>query len=291
MTSCINKTVIAIPIHQPYFKFGVNLVYSSMGAEYDLAFVFSSIMDKKEFEMLFPGPALKYFQSLVLEDCFNENQMKIIAEKRVHPTVKKLFALDCLKNNYLYVICMDAEIIFLEKKGWNEAAKKIIDRKCWFGGQLNPRMIGEQRIVQCSMTELPPYGSVPEDYFKNIENFYYTWWWDLPVYKAEHIDKFLQWVRWDEKNDFLSKITWYTFDHVVYQLFTCIFEGYQFQKIIGHCHSLEFSSTNVVEFMAEHIAQIHWVNGMAFAQNPGFYLEHEFLAVYNIDRTIHPQFK
>lgn len=285
--SNLNKIAIAIPIHPPHFMYGVNLVYSSMGAEYDLVFVHSTYDDRKAFEKLFPEPALQSFQSLVLTDNFSEKEMQTIDSKRVHPTVKKFYALDCLKTKYSFIICMDAEIIILKKTGWNEAAQRIFERKCWFGGPIKA-MDSFQKIIECSMTELPHSQFFPENYFKCLDNLSYTWWWDLPVYRSADIEDFFKFINWHEKDYILKNITWFSFDHIVYQHYTSVKQQFKIVKVTGKGDwiSLENCPSHIVEHVNTNEGKLHWVNSVAYSENYSYYSSHGFLAVYHIDRVV-----
>jgi hypothetical protein len=290
MTVIRNQIAIAIPIHAPHYQFASLWVYASMGGDFDLVFVHTTDAERLAFEQCFSEPALEKFQSLVLADHFSDQQLAVLAQKRAHPSVKKFYALARLKTQYSHVICLDAECLLLRRTGWAHAAQTIMARKQWFGGQLHPGMVGERQIVQCSMTELPrPYGLAP-DYFDRIDELLYTWWWDLPVYETAHISAFLDWIGWHDKDHFLRRITWFSFDHVVYQYFTHVYHGFEFVTVVGHYHSLEFSPTNVVQYMHTEVSPLHWVNALAYAQNPVFYQERGFLAVFHLDRSVYPNF-
>jgi len=152
-------------------------------------------------------------------------------------------------------------------------------------------MVGEREIVKRSMTELPRNLDLPCDYFEKNENLIYSWWWDLPVYKSDNVKDFLNWINWNDKDILLKRISWFTFDHIVYQLFTSVYFDFDFVKINGHYHSLEFSRSNTVEQMDSSFSKLHWVNGLAYAENPSYYQSNGFLAVFNIDRIEHPLFK
>ncbi len=286
----LQRVAIAIPIHAPHFQFGTQWVYASLGAEFDLVFVHTTKEEQSAFEKHFPKTALDHFQSLVLADHFSEDQLALLAEKRAQPSVKKFYALERLQAHYSHVICLDAECLVLRRSGWVQAAQTIMSRQQWFGGQLHPGMVGERQIVQCSMTELPlPYGLLTP-YTHRIEDLIYTWWWDLPIYESAHLPAFLEWIGWHHKDEFLRRISWFSFDHVVYQWFTHLFHGFELVTCTGHHHSLEFSPSHVVEYMHTEVAQLHWVNGLAYTQNPTFYQERGFLAVFHLDRSVYPIF-
>ena len=97
-----NKIAFIIPIHPPKFEFIYNLIkkINTINKCYDIFLVFSNETEYKSF---------KY-----------KNQFKIIILPRMYKrnsivTYKKFYALNFLKNKYLYYIVCDSEIDIIEK--------------------------------------------------------------------------------------------------------------------------------------------------------------------------------
>lgn len=287
-----NKVALVVPIHEPYFIYGVNLIYSSINSEYDLYFVFSDFIDKQKFESCIPANSPLSFSSLVMEGDFSRDDLNLILRNRVSPSVKKFFALEKISDKYDYIICVDAETVVLKKNGWLSSARKIIQNKKWFGGRVAPHMIGERAIVEKSFFELPSFSDSTEKEILNKlgDGLIYSWWWDLPVYDCRHVPGFMEWIGWKDRRKFLDKISWFTFDHITYQLYTVMFHGFNFCVVEGYLHSLEFSPSDAVEYVFDNIGGVSWVNAYAFSQNEEFYSSRGVLAFYHIDRAIFPDF-
>jgi hypothetical protein len=44
-----NRTALVVPIHDAYFGYSINLLYQSIGSDYDIVFVFSTDVDRRAF--------------------------------------------------------------------------------------------------------------------------------------------------------------------------------------------------------------------------------------------------
>jgi hypothetical protein len=110
------------------------------------------------------------------------------------------------------------------------------------------------------------------------------------VYDCSHLDDFQSWIGWHDRGDFLNRLSWFAFDHVVYQAFTVLHRNFQLLRVNGHVHSLEFCGSARVRQVHEGIDQLSWVNALAYSQDPAYFRQQQFLAVYHMDRNSFPQF-
>jgi hypothetical protein len=285
-----NRTVMIVPIHDAYFNYGVSLAYSSLGADYDLVFVCSTAQDTQTFSATFPPSVRAQFSVITLDEAFDAQDMAVIAQKRLWPTVKKFHALFKCGRDYDHAVCVDAETLVLQRRGWTAAAQRILAKKHWYGGGLLGPMVGERATYQHSLLDV----SSPQDHAAIArlvgQGEIYTWWWDLPVYDCRHLDDFQAWIGWQDRRAFLERLTWFAFDHVVYQAYTVLHRGFQLVRVNGHVHSLEFSNSARVRLVHESIGQVSWVNALAYSQDPEYFRQPQFLAVYHMDRNSFPEF-
>lgn len=151
-----NRTALIVPIHDAYFIYGINLLFQSIGADYDIIFVFSTDADRLQFrEMHQASPYLNY-SSIVLSDYFSGSALSVVAEGRTWPTVKKFLALSLAHKLYDYLLCVDAETFILNKTGWTEAAASVVSAARWYGGTLTANHSAERQIMHASSIKLAP---------------------------------------------------------------------------------------------------------------------------------------
>jgi len=242
--------------------------------------------DQVEFQSLIQPSAFISYESVVLDQFFAEHEIQSIARQRGFITTKKFLGLYVLSRYYEFLVTVDAETFILQNRGWHSALAEIVDRKVWYGGILKPHM-SERSIQSASVLDLAP----PGDHQALIDRGaldMYLWWWDLPVYEAKFVPDFLEWVGWHDRPAFLSRLSWNIFDHVTYQAFTALHGGFRLQEVETVCHSLEFSSSSIVRMVHTEVGKLHWLNAKAYAEDPFFFREQGFLAVFHLDRKIFP---
>ena len=285
-----HRTAMVVPIHDAYFIYGINLLYQSIGADYEIVFVFSSEADRRAFaEMHQPSLFLSY-HAIVLDDHVSGAALNVISERKVWPTIKKFLALSQIHSHYDYILCVDAETFILRTSGWTEACADIVTKARWYGGGLTEKRVAERQIMHASSMALAP----PQDH-ENIRlvsrNWsIYTWWWDLPVYDAKSVPGFLQWIDWSPSLHFVERLGHSIFDHITYQFYMCLYGGFTLNLVDGVAHSLEFSNADLVARVQRDVNPVRWTNAFAYSQAPGFFRENGFLAIYHIDRKTFPQF-
>jgi hypothetical protein len=273
------------PIYPPDYKYGQHLYYQSIIYNIDLCFIFTTKADKNLFfKVALKGEAPKFI-FYVLEDEYSAIFLETIEEKKVFPTFKKFFALDKLQSEYRYLNCIDSELILLDNS-WTEVCDRIFKRKVWYGGFIKPEMGFIKEIVFSSATELIP--EKDHEALRKWTNDYtcYSWWWDIPVYKSIHINDFLCWIGWNDKDGFLRKLSWNAFDHLIYQYFTVLYCDFKLQCIDSVVRSLEFSDIETYKRITQQYDEPSWINCHAFLQDPDFVLKsNTFMAIFHLDRV------
>jgi hypothetical protein len=285
-----DKFVLICPIYPPDFKYGQYLYYQSLLLEINLCFVFTNHADKQLFiNEVCKGQNFSCL-SIILEDRFTLNQLESLSEKRIFPTFKKFVAIDELKTQFDFLICIDSETILLTND-WSSICNKLLNRKIWFGGSLTSTMTAEKKIIQSSATELVP--PVDQEKIKHLAFDYnfYNWWWDIPVYFSSNVGAFLNWINWYDTEAIINRLSWYSFDHLIYQFYTVLHQGFKFVKVNEVIHSLEFSNVDVYQYVKENFEAPTWINCLSFLQNASFTKENNMAAIYHMDRVSMPQFK
>ncbi|MGA1803347.1 hypothetical protein [Rhizobium sp. HT1-10] len=285
-----NRTALVVPIHDAYFRYGINLLFQSIGSDYDIIFVFSTEADRRAFATMHQASAFIRYHAIVLDDHVSGSALSVIAERKTWPTVKKFLALSLVHQFYDYILCVDAETFILRATGWTEAAGRIVSEARWFGGLLTEKHGAERNIMYASAMTLAPHADHAEIQKISRNWGFYSWWWDLPVYTGATIPDFLKWMAWDTSLQFVEKFGHNLYDHITYQFFMALHGGFAFVPVNGIAHSLEFKPSSIVTAVHRDIHPLRWTNAFAYAQEPEFYKASDYLAVYHIDRKSFPQF-
>lgn len=276
------------PLYPPDFTFGQYLAYQFIQSPMDLCFVFTTANEYQDFVRLVCKGADQWFSVKILEDIVSANIIKNARKNRTFPTLKKFVALDALWRNYDWLICIDAETILLEKDGWVERCRELFARKKWYGGSILPHMQLERKIIESGCTELVPENDVIKLKSLTYNYTFFSWWWDIPAYSAAHVEGFLHWINWGDVA--ANKLSWFSFDYLIYQCYTVLKCGFQFAKIDSIIHSLEFSGAQTYRYVARKFEPPTWVNSKAYLEDVQFSNTQKFLAVYHLDRVDFPDF-
>ncbi len=285
-----NRTALVVPIHDAYFIYGINLLYQSIGSDYDIVFVFSTDADRRAFAAMHQASAFLSYHAIVLDDHFTGSAISVVAERKTWPTVKKFLALSLVYPSYDYVLCVDAETFILRPTGWTEAAQHVVAQARWYAGLLTERHAAERGIMHASSTLLAPHAELADIQAVSRNWGFYSWWWDIPVYAAASVPGFLKWIDWDTSLQFVERFSHSLYDHITYQFYMVLHGGFSFIPVEGIAHSLEFKPADMVGRVHREIDPLRWANAFAYAQDPNFFRENGYLAIYHIDRKSFPQF-
>lgn len=285
-----NRTALIVPIHDAYFIYGVNLLFQSMGADYDIVFVFSTDADRMQFKEMHQASPFLNYASIVLADYFSGSAMSVIAEKRVWPTIKKFLALSLTHSYYDYLLCVDAETFILSPTGWTAAAEEVVNKATWYAGSLGLDNLAERHIMHASSVALAPVEDLQTIQTMSRDWTVYTWWWDIPVYSSQSVPGFLDWIGWNPSLQFVERLNHSVFDHITYQFYMVLHGGFSFKLVNGVNHAMEFCGAKMVAGVHQQIHPMRWTNALAYSQNPDFFKQNDYLAIYHIDRKTFPVF-
>lgn len=271
----MNKCAFVIPLHPKHYHYGYYIFNELLDMEVDLYFVFTDHVDKDLFVSKIHHPV----NFLILSDFVD---IDIVTRVNSFVSIKKLYALSCLYEKYDYISCIDSEIQFINKTlNFYDVMAQIVKSKVICCGTLN-KCDGTINIVKNSLTELtdPIYHEKLGELSKDFTAF--TWWCNLPVYDCKLANQFLTWINFSPEN--VRNFNWNIFDDMTYNFFCILFDNYEL-KFIKNCHyNLEFSNTDLVEYINENLTKLFWVNNHAYRQNKKYYHDHHFLMVYHLDR-------
>jgi len=275
----MNKCAFVIPLHPKHFNYGYSIFNYLYDKNVDLYFIFTNNIDKDNFLLKINNDKLAKVNFLILTD-FTDS--RIIEQNNSFVPIKKLFALSRLHEKYDYISCIDSEIKFIsDTNDYYNIMKNIVNAKIICGGKLDINA-GEINIVRDSLTRLVDIQY--HNTLKSLSHDYriYTWWCNLPVYDCKISKEFLKWINFNNNN--LSRFNWNIFDDMLYNFFCILFYNYQF-KLIDNCfHSLEFSNSDMIEYVDKNLCKLYWVNNNAYNQNKIYYEQNNFQIVFHLDR-------
>jgi len=275
----MNKCAFVVPLHPKHFDYGYYIFHYLLNKNVDLYFVFTNTTEKDNFLSKINTDISEKVNFLLLIDFAD---ISIVQKTNSFVSIKKLFALSKLKEKYHYISCIDSEIKFInDTNDYYNIMKNIVDNKTICGGKLKSN-IHTINIVRESLIKLTD--NRYHDQLKSLSQDYriYTWWCNLPVYDCKIADEFLKWINFSNNN--LERFCWNIFDDMLYNFFCILFYNYKL-KIIENCyHSLEFASSNLVEYVDKNLCKLYWVNNLAFSENKIYYEKNNFQIVFHLDR-------
>ena len=266
------KCSFVVPLHPRHFEYGVN-IYNHLREKksVDVYFVFTSESEKDQFLSRANSQEVKY---LVLTDF---TDLRVVEQTKSYVSIKKLYALQVLKDKYDYISCIDAEVEFISNvDDYYDVMQRVVNSKTICG-----TMRGYPNIIRDSLTRL--IDAKHHESLRYISHNYtlYTWWCNLPVYDCSISGEFLEWI--DFRNTNLDRFCWNIFDDIVYNFFCLYVKGYQLKDVHGPCH-LEFADSSLVEHVDKTITKLYWVNNKAYQQNREYYINNGFRIAFHLDR-------
>jgi hypothetical protein len=229
----------------------------------DLYIIFSNESEKETFGSL--GKA----KSIVLPEG--------IKDVRNWTTVKKYYGLYQIYAAYDYVICMDDETMFTRKVDVDEI-DHLWMRKEWWGSE----------VVKYSYISEGASRMFLEQDKQNlwrITNGWktYIWWSNIPIYRCDNVERFFDYIGFKMENlmDFIAKIEWVDFDHIVYMYYCFLHEGIRLNSTTDIFPWMNYELENI---LCEHDIVIGKTNSL-WSCNLDFIEKYpKMILLYHIDR-------
>ena len=283
--SAPNATCLVVPVYPPHFEYARALAFQTLEAKVDLCLVFTSKADRAAFLATTSKGAKPWFRHYCLDDYYAPFTLETLQLRRIFPVFKKFFALDRLRDRYKWFICPDAETHLLRNEGWDECCERLFASKVWYGGRVPENNGLQQGVAKKTATEL--VGDEIEKATIRVmtdNHSFFSWWWELPVYKAEHVGEFLSWIGWNGPEPFQDRLSWFTFDHCLYEYYTALHHNFRLQFVPEVEGSIETADAATIRLVAEKYRCPTWINCAACVDDPDFATQHPVMALYHLDR-------
>jgi hypothetical protein len=135
-------------------------------------------------------------------------------------SIKKLYAVRCLKNQYDYIAAIDCECVFTRKTDMGVLLHEIWQKGTYLVSNPSSTGANDLRICAEKMGMLDSGKLAVE-----TRDFRYTWWFnEIPVYRAADLDEFFAWLDRDNHYDKVYG-NWSCFDYLVYGLWLIMYKA------------------------------------------------------------------
>jgi hypothetical protein len=185
-------------------------------------------------------------------------------------------------GEFKYFIVCDAEIEIVANNFNGSTITRSLERffssKCIFAGDIELSRIGKGTLV--FPTAAAGLFKSEDDRVKisGLTNNFrlYTWWSDIPVYAAEHLDEFFNLI--DE-----SKLSYESFDHLAYQYYLLLYRDFKIIQIPGLKWSLELFNGEFAD-LEKYGVNYNWVAKYSYQQNQEYFNSNGTYLLYHLDR-------
>lgn len=210
----MNKIAFLIPIYPPHFKYAENIIKTwheyKLDTQSDIWFIFTNDEERAEFR--------DWDNSIVLPA-----ELRIF-ENRGIINIKKLYAIQQLKDKYDYIIVLDSETEFLKNVNLLDICDNYFNKKELYGNLVYEE--GRERTEKIK--------AACKEYFYQYENVklldsdFYLWFNQPCIYKTDNINDFLEKI---DYNNNLAKLRWEDFDYYLYMYYLILFQNFKIVDI------------------------------------------------------------
>jgi hypothetical protein len=228
-----------IPIHPPHYKYVSFLDNLTDAAEFTIFFVLTTTNEKVcliSHIHNYTTTGFKNIRYIVLEEDpeianhitqFNHRDKGII-------NMKKLYALHYLSKNaeytkFDYIAVIDSEIKFINTKNIYNKFKSYCDKKQVIAGNTTIRNNIHSFLDNIHSHSIKHFNSKDIDKINKETNNgkYYFWYSDINVYDRKIVPEFLSYIEFDNLSKFIPKISFWSFDYVIYYYYCIAFHNYK----------------------------------------------------------------
>ena len=207
----MNKVCVIIPIHPPKKAYLNELLktYTKNKNYIDIFIIFTNINEKNVFNDILTDD----IKTIILSTDINLN---ILNKNFSFINFKKIYALNEINNkyNYDYSIVIDSDSLFLDLKNIYSICQRFCEKKQVYGTPSNPNTLSGVDLACASFIS---------QFEKNINysNDIYFWFSQIPIYDMKIVDNFLKFINFKDTNQIINKITYGTFDYIIY-IYYCV---------------------------------------------------------------------
>lgn len=238
----MNKSAFIIPVYPPHYNYLFFLNKLDSQIEFDLILVISFHSD---FKMLIEDYNFqKIYKVIILENYFTKSFIENIINKKVIITFKKYFALNLLKNTYIYCATVDCEINFVNTNNVSKKFEIFCNNKKIIGSSINTHDYRHKIINDINISSSIYFKNTPhyEKLIAITNNFnLYFWFSDIPIYNMSYITSFFSFIKFNEYAQFVENTKWEVFDYIPYVYFVALFHGYSIINIKDYGLTREWS--------------------------------------------------
>jgi hypothetical protein len=237
----MNKISFIIPVYPPHYNFLDFLNKIDDKIDFDIILVLSFNNDKNE---LLKYNYKKNYKLIILEKYLDNKFIETLINNKIIITFKKYFALNLVKNDYLYCATVDSEIEFVNTNNIFDKFKTFCNTKKIIGSCINTNDFRHKLIKDINLASAIFYKDT-EYYDKLIDitkkfNLFF-WFSDIPIYDMSYITAFFEFIGFNDYDKFIKKTTWYVFDYIPYVYFVTLFNGYSMINIKDYGLTREWS--------------------------------------------------
>ena len=201
------KVAFVCPVYDTrnHFDYAVSLFKSYMELNItsaDFYFVFSNESQRLKLNNRISEELGVSVYSLVLPDDRLHYKSQV--------TVKKFFGIERLKDKYQYIATIDCECLFLKDADFLSVFEEIWNTQSFLNA--NATSHGFKIMHHCYKTVGCLYN--PKLLRETRFYRYNVWFNEIPVYKAETLDGFWEWLQGLNTEEILND--WYCFDYYLY---------------------------------------------------------------------------
>ncbi len=210
----MKKIAFLVPIYPPHFKYAQNIIKTwkttQLNEQSDIWFIFTNEEEKEKYG--------EWKNSIILPKEFR------VFENRGIINIKKIYGIKQLKNQYEYIIVLDAETEFVKNIDLLDICSNYFEKKELYGNLVYEEGRERTEKIKAACKEyFYKYKNV-----KLLDSDFYLWFNQPCIYKASNIDDFLEKI--DYKNN-ITKLRWEDFDYYLYMYYLILFENFKIVDI------------------------------------------------------------
>jgi len=242
-----NKSCFIIPTWPPHYHYLDFLNNLPDILDFDIYLVLSYREDLTNLESL---NYKNIYKTIIIENYLDRKYIDDILNKSIEEqgiiTLKKYIALDILKDKYEYLCTVDSESEFVSTNSVYEKLKKYCDRKIIIGSTVDSTRNVTNSFFVMSQNELVKVvekinnesillfnGEDIEEINSKINNRFYFWYSDIPVYDSKILIDFFNHIKFNSDSyiEFSKRLNYYIFDYISYAYYCILYKDYNIMDI------------------------------------------------------------